>query len=143
MVPYVSWIFLVLVGIDPGVSRLGGEIVDHYTTDAQQFTIYWIRDPFENHYCGLSVFFVQVVESCIVLQRLLEAKRELKEKEFESKEKDNFLRAQQENNKMTRLKTSRLLEKRSNFMEELQELEKICHHLQSDVSDALAGIWLD
>ena len=34
MVPYMSWIFLVLVGIDPGVSRLGGEIVSHNTTDA-------------------------------------------------------------------------------------------------------------
>ena len=35
MVPYMSWIFLVLVGIDPGVSRLGGEIVSHYTTDTR------------------------------------------------------------------------------------------------------------
>ena len=34
MAPYMSWIFLVLVGIDPGVSRLGGEIVSHNTTDA-------------------------------------------------------------------------------------------------------------
>ena len=33
MAPYMSWIFLVLVGIDPGVSRLGGEIVSHNTTD--------------------------------------------------------------------------------------------------------------
>ena len=32
----MSWIFLVLVGIDPGVSRLGGEIVSHNTTDARQ-----------------------------------------------------------------------------------------------------------
>ena len=32
--PYMSWIFLVLVGIDPGVSHLGGEIVSHNTTDA-------------------------------------------------------------------------------------------------------------
>ena len=34
MAPYMSWIFLVLVGIDPGVSHLGGEIVSHNTTDA-------------------------------------------------------------------------------------------------------------
>ena len=34
MASYMSWIFLVLVGIDPGVSRLGGEIVSHNTTDA-------------------------------------------------------------------------------------------------------------
>ena len=34
MAPYMSWIFLVLVGIDHGVSRLGGEIVSHNTTDA-------------------------------------------------------------------------------------------------------------
>ena len=32
----MSWIFLVLVGIDPGVSRLGGEIVSHNTTDARR-----------------------------------------------------------------------------------------------------------
>ena len=38
MAPYMSWIFLVLVGIDPGVSRLGGEIVSHNTTDARQTT---------------------------------------------------------------------------------------------------------
>ena len=31
----MSWIFLVLVGIDPEVSRLGGEIVSHNTTDAR------------------------------------------------------------------------------------------------------------
>ena len=36
MAPYMSWIFLVQLGIDPGVSRLGGEIVSHYTTDARQ-----------------------------------------------------------------------------------------------------------
>ena len=35
MAPYMSWIFLVLVGIDPGVSHLGGEIVSHNTTDAR------------------------------------------------------------------------------------------------------------
>ena len=35
MMPYMSWIFLVLVGIDPGVSRLGGEIVSHNTTNAR------------------------------------------------------------------------------------------------------------
>ena len=29
MVPYMSWIFLVLVGIDSRVSRLGGKIVSH------------------------------------------------------------------------------------------------------------------
>ena len=34
MAPYMSWIFLVLVGIDPRVFRLGGEIVSHNTTDA-------------------------------------------------------------------------------------------------------------
>ena len=34
MAPYMSWIFVVLVGIDPGVSRLGGEIVTHNSTDA-------------------------------------------------------------------------------------------------------------
>ena len=28
---------MVLVGIDLGVSRPGGEIVSHYTTDARQF----------------------------------------------------------------------------------------------------------
>ena len=33
MAPYMSWIFLVLVGIDPGVSHLGGEIVSHNTTE--------------------------------------------------------------------------------------------------------------
>ena len=32
--PYMSWIFLVLVGFDPGVSRLEGEMVSHYATDA-------------------------------------------------------------------------------------------------------------
>ena len=36
MAPYISCIFLVLVGIDPGVSRLGGKIVSHNTTDARQ-----------------------------------------------------------------------------------------------------------
>ena len=36
MAPYMSCIFLVLVGIDPGVSRLGGEIASHNTTDARQ-----------------------------------------------------------------------------------------------------------
>ena len=35
----MSWIFLVLVGIDPGVSHLGGEIVSHNTTDAQQVAL--------------------------------------------------------------------------------------------------------
>ena len=40
MAPYMSWIFLVLVGIDPGVSRLGGEIVSHNTTDAQYLQLY-------------------------------------------------------------------------------------------------------
>ena len=35
MAPYMSWIFLVLVGIDPGVSHLRGEIVSHNTTDAR------------------------------------------------------------------------------------------------------------
>ena len=35
MVPYMSRMFSVLVGIDPGVSRLGGEIVGHNTTDAR------------------------------------------------------------------------------------------------------------
>ena len=35
MAPYMSFIFLVLVGIDPGISRLGGEIVSHNTTDAK------------------------------------------------------------------------------------------------------------
>ena len=34
MAPYMSGIFLVLVGIDPGVSCLGGEIVSHNNTDA-------------------------------------------------------------------------------------------------------------
>ena len=32
----MSWIYLVLVGIYPGVSRLGGEIASHNTTDARQ-----------------------------------------------------------------------------------------------------------
>ena len=36
MAPYMSWIFLVLVGIDPGVYHLGSEIVSHNTTDARQ-----------------------------------------------------------------------------------------------------------
>ena len=36
MAPYMSRIFLVLVGIDPGVSRLGGETVSHNTTDARR-----------------------------------------------------------------------------------------------------------
>ena len=36
MEPYMSWIFLVLVGVDPGVYRLGGEMVSHNTTDARQ-----------------------------------------------------------------------------------------------------------
>ena len=37
MAPYMSWIFLLLVGIiDPEVSRLGGEIVSHNTTDARR-----------------------------------------------------------------------------------------------------------
>ena len=35
MTPYICHeSFLVLVGIDPGVSRLGGKIVSHNTTDA-------------------------------------------------------------------------------------------------------------
>ena len=34
MAPYMLCIFLVLVGIDPRVSRLGSEIVSHNTTDA-------------------------------------------------------------------------------------------------------------
>ena len=42
MEPYMSWIFLVLVGIDPGVSRLGGEIVSHNTTDARHGPSKWI-----------------------------------------------------------------------------------------------------
>ena len=29
-------IFLVLVGVDPRVPRLGGEVVSHYTTNARQ-----------------------------------------------------------------------------------------------------------
>ena len=33
MAPYMSWIFLVLMGIDPGVSHLGSEIVSHNTMD--------------------------------------------------------------------------------------------------------------
>ena len=33
---YMSWIFLVLVRIDPGVYHLGSEIVSHNTTDARQ-----------------------------------------------------------------------------------------------------------
>ena len=33
--PYMSWIFLVLVEIDPRVSCLGGEIVSHNTMDTQ------------------------------------------------------------------------------------------------------------
>ena len=37
MAPYMSWIFSVLVGMDPGVSRLGGEIASHNTTDARQY----------------------------------------------------------------------------------------------------------
>ena len=36
MAPYMSRIFMVLAGIDPWVSRLGGEIVNHYTMDARQ-----------------------------------------------------------------------------------------------------------
>ena len=36
MVPYMSRICLVLVGIDPGVYHLGSEIVSHNTTDARQ-----------------------------------------------------------------------------------------------------------
>ena len=32
---YMSCIFLVLVGIDPGSSRLGGELVCHNTADVQ------------------------------------------------------------------------------------------------------------
>ena len=39
MAPYMSWIFKVLVGIDPGVSHLGGEIVSHNTTDARHWLI--------------------------------------------------------------------------------------------------------
>ena len=36
MAPYMSWIFLVLVGIDPGVYHLWSKIVSHNTTDARQ-----------------------------------------------------------------------------------------------------------
>ena len=36
MAPYMSWIFLVLVGIDPGVYHLWSEIVSHNTTGARQ-----------------------------------------------------------------------------------------------------------
>ena len=39
MAPYIPRIFLVLVGIDPGVSRLGGEIVSHDTTDARHILV--------------------------------------------------------------------------------------------------------
>ena len=39
MAPYMLWIFLVLVGIDPGVSHLGGEIASHNTTDARQLSV--------------------------------------------------------------------------------------------------------
>ena len=39
----MSWFFLVQVGIDPGVSHLGGKIVNHYTTDARQEHIIWTR----------------------------------------------------------------------------------------------------
>ena len=38
MAPYISWIFLVQLGIDPGISHLGGKIVSHYTTDAWQMS---------------------------------------------------------------------------------------------------------
>ena len=37
MALFMSWIFLVLMGIDPGVSLLGGEIVSHNTTDTRQY----------------------------------------------------------------------------------------------------------
>ena len=36
MAPYMLCIFLVMVGIDPGVSRLRDEIFSHNTTDARQ-----------------------------------------------------------------------------------------------------------
>ena len=36
MAPYMSWIFLLLAGIDPGVYHLGRDIVSHNTTDALQ-----------------------------------------------------------------------------------------------------------
>ena len=39
MVPYMSWIFLVLVRIHPGVSSLGGKIVSHHIADARQVPI--------------------------------------------------------------------------------------------------------
>ena len=48
MAPYMSWIFLVLVGVDPEVSHLGGEIVSHNTTDARQFDQHDQRDLFIN-----------------------------------------------------------------------------------------------
>ena len=48
---YMSWIILVLVGIDSGVSCLGDEIVSHNTTDARHIVIglksierYWITN---------------------------------------------------------------------------------------------------
>ena len=42
MEPYMSCIFLVLVGIDPGVSRLGGEIVtvSHHGCAIECLTLY-------------------------------------------------------------------------------------------------------
>ena len=55
MVPYnMSWIFLVLMGIDPGVSCLGGKIVIHNTMDAgiyqYQFMILDFGRDLENIY---------------------------------------------------------------------------------------------
>ena len=37
MASFMSWNFLVWVGIDPGVSLLGGEIVSHNSTDARHW----------------------------------------------------------------------------------------------------------
>ena len=42
MVPNMSWIFLVLVGIDLGVPCLGGKIDSHNTTDARLENIHVI-----------------------------------------------------------------------------------------------------
>ena len=57
MTPYMSCTVLVLVGIDPGVSRLGGEIVSHNTTDARHSFI--VRNFFQSLlFCFILIYFL-------------------------------------------------------------------------------------
>ena len=63
MAPYMSWIFLVLVGIDPGVSHLGGEIVSHNTTDARFCNSWHYYDYYYYSTIGLKVYKMNVPQS--------------------------------------------------------------------------------